>query len=146
MLSRIFFLYTNLRTPGTNPRCSSAGSEVYKQQLLILPVAAVALFPPVGTLAVTVLLIALAAREAARILTKVLGGASGFWITVILISTLFPAFSPALGPVLTITTFPLFLGTVIPRSVRAPEDRLQPDARLLLGTILPGVWLRHREL
>ena len=62
--------------------------------LLILPVAAVALFPPVGTLAVTVLLIALAAREAAKILTKVLGGASAFWITVILISPLFAAITP----------------------------------------------------
>jgi phosphatidate cytidylyltransferase len=108
---------------------------------LILPVAAVALFPPVGTLAVTVLLIALAAREAARILTKVLGGASAFWITVILISPLFAAISPALGAVLTITTLLLFVGTVIRRAVRATEERLEPELRLLLGTMAAVIWL-----
>ena len=109
--------------------------------LLILPVAAVALFPPVGTLAVAVLLIALAAREAARILTKVLGGASAFWITVILISPLFAAISPALGAVLTITTLLLFVGTVIRRAVRATEERLEPELRLLLGTMAAVIWL-----
>jgi phosphatidate cytidylyltransferase len=109
--------------------------------LLILPVAAVALFPPVGTLAVTVLLIALAAREAARILTKVLGGASAFWITVILISPLFAAISPALGAILTITTLLLFVGTVIRRAVRASEKRLEPELRLLLGTMAAVIWL-----
>ena len=109
--------------------------------LLILPVAAVALFPPVGTLAVTVLLIALAAREAARILTKVLGGASAFWITVILISPLFAAISPALGAVLTITTLLLFVGTVIRRVVRVTEKRLEPELRLLLGTMAAVIWL-----
>ena len=109
--------------------------------LLILPVAAVALFPPAGTLAVTVLLIALAAREAAKILTKVLGGASAFWITVILISPLFAAISPALGAVLTITTLLLFVGTVIRRSVRASEKRLEPELRLLLGTMAAVIWL-----
>ncbi|RLT58457.1 MAG: hypothetical protein DWI72_02025, partial [Candidatus Aquidulcis sp.] len=109
--------------------------------LLILPVAALALFPPVGTLAVTVLLIALAAREAARILTKVLGGASAFWITVILISPLFAAISPALGAILTITTLLLFVGTVIRRAVRASEKRLEPELRLLLGTMAAVIWL-----
>ncbi len=109
--------------------------------LLILPVAAVALFPPVGTLAVTVLLIALAAREAARILTKVLGGASAFWITIILISPLFAAISPALGAVLTITTLLLFVGTVIRRAVRSSEKRLEPELRLLLGTMAAVIWL-----
>jgi phosphatidate cytidylyltransferase len=109
--------------------------------LLILPVAAVALFPPVGTLAVTVLLIALAAREAAKILTKVLGGASAFWITVILISPLFAVITPALGAVLTITTLLLFVGTVIRRSVRATEKRLEPELRLLLGTMAAVIWL-----
>jgi phosphatidate cytidylyltransferase len=108
---------------------------------LILPVAAVALFPPVGTLAVTVLLIALAAREAAKILTKVLGGASAFWITVILISPLFAVITPALGAVLTITTLLLFVGTVIRRSVRATEKRLEPELRLLLGTMAAVIWL-----
>ena len=109
--------------------------------LLILPVAAVALFPPAGTLAVTVLLIALAAREASRILTKVLGGASAFWITVILISPLFAAISPALGAVLTIATLLLFVGTVIRRAVRATEKRLEPELRLLLGTMAAVIWL-----
>ena len=109
--------------------------------LLILPVAAVALFPPVGTLAVTVLLIALAAREAAKILTKVLGGASALWITVILIGPLFAAISPGLGAVLTITTLLLFVGTVIRRTVRASEKRLEPELRLLLGTMAAVIWL-----
>jgi phosphatidate cytidylyltransferase len=109
--------------------------------LLILPVAAVALFPPVGTLAVTVLLIALAAREASRILTKVLGGASAFWITIILVSPLFAAASPALGAVLTITTLLLFVGTVIRRTIRATEKRLEPELRLLLGTMAAVIWL-----
>lgn len=109
--------------------------------LLILPVAAVALFPPVGTLAVTVLLIALAAREAAKILTKVLGGASAFWITIILVSPLFAVISPALGAVLTITTLLLFVGTVIRRAVRASEMRLEPELRLLLGTMAAVIWL-----
>jgi phosphatidate cytidylyltransferase len=109
--------------------------------LLILPVAAVALFPPAGTLAVTVLLIALAAREAAKILTKVIGGASAFWITIILVSPLFAAVSPALGAVLTITTLLLFVGTVIRRSVRASEKRLEPELRLLLGTMAAVIWL-----
>jgi phosphatidate cytidylyltransferase len=109
--------------------------------LLILPVAAVALFPPAGTLAVTVLLIALAAREASRILTKVLGGASAFWITVILISPLFAAVSPALGAALTIATLLLFVGTVIRRAVRVSEKRLEPELRLLLGTMAAVIWL-----
>jgi phosphatidate cytidylyltransferase len=109
--------------------------------LLILPVAAVALFPPAGTLAVTVLLIALAAREAAKILTKVIGGASAFWITIILVSPLVAAVSPALGAVLTITTLLLFVGTVIRRSVRASEKRLEPELRLLLGTMAAVIWL-----
>ena len=109
--------------------------------LLILPVAAVALFPPAGTLAVTVLFIALAAREAAKILTKVIGGASAFWITIILVSPLFAAVSPALGAVLTITTLLLFVGTVIRRAVRASEKRLEPELRLLLGTMAAVIWL-----
>jgi phosphatidate cytidylyltransferase len=109
--------------------------------LLILPVAAVALFPPIGTFAVTVLLIALAAREAAKILTKVLGGASAFWISVILISPLFVGISPAFGAVLTITTLLLFVGTVIRRAVRTTEKRLEPELRLLLGTMAAVIWL-----
>jgi len=109
--------------------------------LLILPVAAVALFPPVGTLAVTVLLIALAAREAAKILTKVLGGASAFWITIILVSPLFAAVSPALGAALTIAALILFVGTVIRRAIRATETRLEPELRLLLGTMAAVIWL-----
>ena len=109
--------------------------------LLILPVAAVALFPPVGTLAVTVLLIALAAREASKILTKVLGGASPRWITAILVSPLFAAAAPALGAVLTITTLLIFLGTVIRRAIRATESRLEPELRLLLGTLAAVIWL-----
>jgi len=109
--------------------------------LLILPVAAVALFPPVGTLAVTVLLIALAAREAAKILTKVLGGASAFWITIILVSPLFAAVSPALGAALTIAALLLFVGTVIRRAIRATDTRLVPELRLLLGTMAAVIWL-----
>lgn len=109
--------------------------------LLILPVAAVALFPPVGTLAVTILLIALAAREAAKILTKVLGGASARWITAILVSPLFATVSPALGAVLTITTLLLFVGTVIRRAVRATEMNLGSELRLLLGTMAAVIWL-----
>lgn len=109
--------------------------------LLILPVAAVALFPPAGTLAVTVLLIALAAREAARILTKVIGGASALWITVILVSPLFAAASPALGAVLTITALLIFVGTVVRRAIRAPAKRLEPELRLLLGTLAAVIWL-----
>ena len=109
--------------------------------LLILPVAAVALFPPVGTLAVTVLLIALAAGEASKILTKVLGGASPQWITAILVSPLFAAVTPALGAVLTITTLLIFLGTVIRRAIRATETRLEPELRLLLGTLAAVIWL-----
>ena len=109
--------------------------------LLILPVAAVALFPPIGTLAVTVLLIALAAREAAKILTKVLGGASAFWISVILISPLFVGISPAFGAVLTIAMLLLFVGTVIRRAVRTTEKRLEPELRLLLGTMAAVIWL-----
>jgi phosphatidate cytidylyltransferase len=109
--------------------------------LLILPVAAAALFPPAGTLAVTVLLIALAAREAARILTKVLGGASARWITAILVGPLFAAISPTLGAVLTITALLLFVGTVIRGAVRATEKRLEPELRLLLGTLAAVIWL-----
>ena len=109
--------------------------------LLILPVAAVALFPPVGTLAVTVLLIALAAREAAKILTKVLGGASALWITIILVSPLFAAISPAFGAALTIATLLLFVGTVVRRSIRATAKGLEPELRLLLGTMAAVIWL-----
>jgi len=109
--------------------------------ILILPVAAVALFPPVGTLAVTILLIALAAREASRILTKVLGGASAPWITVILVSPLFAAIAPVLGAVLTISALLIFIGTVIRRSVRATEKLLEPELRLLLGTLAAVIWL-----
>jgi phosphatidate cytidylyltransferase len=109
--------------------------------LLILPVAAVALFPPAGTLAVTVLLIALAAREAARILTKVIGGASALWITVILVSPLFAAASPALGAVLTITALLFFVGTVVRRAIRTTAKGLEPELRLLLGTLAAVIWL-----
>ena len=109
--------------------------------IFILPVAAVALFPPVGTLAVTILLIALAAREASRILTKVLGGASARWITVILVSPLFAAIAPVLGAVLTISALLIFIGTVIRRSVRATEKLLEPELRLLLGTLAAVIWL-----
>ena len=109
--------------------------------IFILPVAAIALFPPVGTLAVTTLLIALAAREAARILTKVLGGASASWITAILVSPLFAAIAPVLGAVLTISVLLIFIGTVIRRSVRATEKHLEPELRLLLGTLAAVIWL-----
>ena len=109
--------------------------------IFILPVAAVALFPPVGTLAVTILLVALAAREASRILTKVLGGASAPWITVILVSPLFAAIAPVLGAVLTISALLIFIGTVIRRSVRATEKLLEPELRLLLGTLAAVIWL-----
>lgn len=109
--------------------------------VLILPIAAVALFPPVGTLAVTVLLIALAAREAAKILTKVLGGASARWITAIVVSPLFAAFSPTLGAILTIATLLIFVGTVIRRAVHATEKDLEPELRLLLGTLAAVIWL-----
>jgi phosphatidate cytidylyltransferase len=109
--------------------------------IFILPVAAVALFPPVGTLAVTILLIALAALEASRILTKVLGGASARWITVILVSPLFAAIAPVLGAVLTISALLIFIGTVIRRSVRATEKLLEPELRLLLGTLAAVIWL-----
>lgn len=109
--------------------------------LLILPVAAVALFPPVGTLAVTVLLIALAAREAAKILTKVLGGASALWITIILVSPLFAAISPAFGAALTIATLLLFIGTVVGQAIRATAKGLEPQLRLLLGTMAAVIWL-----
>lgn len=109
--------------------------------IFILPVAAVALFPPVGTLAVTILLIALAAREASRILTKVLGGASARWITVILVSPLFAAIAPVLGAVLTISALLIFIGTVIRRAVSATEKRLDPELRLLLGTLAAVIWL-----
>jgi phosphatidate cytidylyltransferase len=109
--------------------------------IFILPVAAVALFPPVGTLAVTILLIALAAREASRILTKVLGGASARWITVILVSPLFAAIAPVLGAVLTISALLIFIGTVIRRTVRATEKFLEPELRLLLGTLAAVIWL-----
>jgi len=109
--------------------------------LLILPVAAVALFPPACTLAVTVLLISLAAREAARILTKVIGGASALWITVILVSPLFAAASPALGAVLTITALLIFVGTVVRRAIRTTAKGLEPELRLLLGTLAAVIWL-----
>ena len=109
--------------------------------LLILPVAAVALFPPVGTLAVTVLLIALAAREAAKILTKVLGGASALWITIILVSPLFAAISPAFGAALMIATLLLFVGTVVRQAIRATAKGLEPQLRLLLGTMAAVIWL-----
>ena len=109
--------------------------------LLILPVAAITLFPPLGTLAITVLLIGLAAREAARILTKVLGGGSPRWITAILVSPLFAVITPALGAVLTIATLLMFIGTVIWRAIRATETRLEPELRLLLGTLAAVLWL-----
>ena len=109
--------------------------------LLILPVAAVALFPPLGTLAITVLLIALAAREASKILKKVLGGASPRWITAILVSPLFAIIAPPLGAVLTIATLLAFVGTVIWRSIRATEAKLEPELRLLLGTLAAVLWL-----
>ena len=109
--------------------------------LLILPVAAFALFPPLGTLAITVLLIALAAREAAKILTKVLGGASPRWITAILVSPLFAVITPALGAVLTIATLLMFVGTVIRRAIRATDTKLEPELRLILGSLAAVLWL-----
>lgn len=109
--------------------------------LLILPFAAVALFPPGGTLAVTILLIALAAREAAKILTKVLGGASAMWITAILVSPLFAVITPALGAICTITMLLLFVGRVLQRAVRAPDRDLEPELRLLLGSMAAVIWL-----
>jgi phosphatidate cytidylyltransferase len=58
-----------------------------------------------------------------------------------LVSPLFAVISPALGAVLTITTLLLFVGTVIRRSVRASEKRLEPELRLLLGTMAAVIWL-----
>lgn len=109
--------------------------------LLILPVAAVALVPPWGTLAVTVLLIALAAREAAKILGKVLGGASALWITIILVSPLVAVASVPFGAVVTIGALLLFVGTVVRRAMRATEHGLEPQLRLLLGTMAAVIWL-----
>jgi phosphatidate cytidylyltransferase len=86
-------------------------------------------------------LIALAAREAAKILTKVLGGASALWITIILVSPLFAAISPAFGAALTIATLLLFVGTVVRRSIRATAKGLEPELRLLLGTMAAVIWL-----
>ena len=109
--------------------------------LLILPVAALALIPPVGTLAVTALLIALAAREAAKILTKVLGGASARWISAILVSPLTATVSPALGAILTISMLLIFVGTVVRRAMRATGNRLESELRILLGTLAAVIWL-----
>lgn len=109
--------------------------------LVIVPVALVALAPPIGTLAVTVLLIGLAAREAARMLTKVIGGASARWITIILVSPLFAAVSPGLGAIVTITALLLFVGSVIRRTMRATETALEPELRYLLGTLAAVIWL-----
>lgn len=109
--------------------------------LVIVPVALVALAPPIGTLAVTVLLIGLAAREAARMLTKVIGGASARWITIILVSPLFAAVSPGLGAIVTIAALLLFVGSVIRRTMRATETVLEPELRYLLGTLAAVIWL-----
>lgn len=109
--------------------------------LLILPIAAIALIPPAGTLAVTALLIALAAREASRILSRVLGGASAPWITVILVSPLLAVVSPGLGAVCTIVTILTFVGTVLRRAVRASATSLEPELRLMLGTLAAVIWL-----
>ena len=109
--------------------------------LVIVPVALVALAPPIGTLAVTVLLIGLAAREAARMLTKVIGGASARWITIILVSPLFAAVSPGLGAIVTIAALLLFVGSVIRRTMRATETALEPELRYLLGTLAAVIWL-----
>ncbi|MFZ9218168.1 MAG: phosphatidate cytidylyltransferase [Candidatus Limnocylindrus sp.] len=108
---------------------------------LILPVAALALFPPLGTLAVTVLLIGLASREAAKILTRVLGGGSARWITIILVSPLFAFISPEFGAALTISALLLFVGTVVRRAILASEQRLESELRLLLGTMAAVIWL-----
>lgn len=109
--------------------------------LFILPVAIVLLLPPVGTIAVTVVLISLASREASRILSTVLGGASARWITVILICPLFASVTPALGAVLTITTLILFISSIIWRTARGIEEILQPELRRLLGTMAAVIWL-----
>ena len=109
--------------------------------LVIVPVALVALAPPIGTLAVTVLLIGLAAREASRMLTKVIGGASARWITIILVSPLFAAVSPGLGAIVTIAALLLFVGSVIRRTMRATETALEPELRYLLGTLAAVIWL-----
>ena len=109
--------------------------------LVILPVAVAALIPPVGTLAVTILLIILAAREASRILTKVLGGASARWIAAILIAPLSAAITLELGAISTIATVLLFVGSVVRRASRAPGGVLDPGLRNLLGTLAAVIWL-----
>lgn len=109
--------------------------------LLILPVALVALLPPVGTLAATVLLIALAAREASKILTRVLGGAYASWITIILISPLCAVISPLLGALMTIAALLLFVGSVIVRATRSTKGNLQHELEALLGTLAAVIWL-----
>lgn len=120
---------------------SGAFTQRLLGSLFILPIAAVALFPPIGTLAVTVLLISLASREAAKILIKVLGGASARWCTVILVSPLFAAISPTLGAAMTILALLAFVASVIRRAVQGSEQKLGPELRLLLGTLAAVLWL-----
>ena len=119
----------------------SALSQRAIGSLLILPVAAVSLVPPLGTLAVTVLLICLAAREASRILTKVVGGASPRWIAAILVSPLTSAITPAFGAMVTIAVVLLFVGSIVLRSSSASAGALDPIVRNLLGTLAAVVWL-----
>jgi phosphatidate cytidylyltransferase len=71
----------------------------------------------------------------------VIGGASALWITVILVSPLFAAASPALGAVLTITALLIFVGTVVRRAIRTTAKGLEPELRLLLGTLAAVIWL-----
>ena len=121
---------------------SSTLSQRAVGSVLVVPVGLSLLLWPLGTLAVTVLLIALAAREAGWLFTKILGGASGTWAALLLLAPLAGAqLSAESAAIAGLTALVLFLAGELARAMRAPSASLPRRAATLVGTLAVAVWL-----
>lgn len=111
--------------------------------LFILPFAAGLLIWPYGTLALTALLIVLAAREGAQIVGAISGGASAVWSAALLVLPL--AALVAVGPIEAVACLVLTLLALITlqlfRALRVKRGSVAPYARSLFGTVATAVWL-----
>ena len=111
--------------------------------LFIVPFGAGLLIWPYGTLPLTVVLILLAAREAAQIVGAISGGASAEWSAALLIVPL--AALAVAGPVAAVALWLLTLLALVAvqllGALRVKRRSGAPFVRSLFGTIATATWL-----
>ena len=110
---------------------------------LIVPFGAGLLLWPYGTLLVTVLLIVLAAREGARIVGAISGGASAAWSAALLVVPFAAAaaFGPVVAAISGVLTLLALVTAQLIRAFRVEHVGLASEARRLFGTLATATWL-----